>query len=187
MSNFFRAAGKKLRANDSGQATVELAGAVLVLLMFMCSAIDFGRALNYMQILSELTRQGSNLASRGDGTPTCDNICSANAALLAGDSGIGLANTGRVIITEVNQSSPEAGGPYAVVEQGKSATGISATSKIAPSGSGSINITGAPALQTGQSLYVTEIFYTFTPATGIGALTNNAVGFPATLYDVAYF
>lgn len=187
MPHFFRVAGEKLGSTKSGQAAVELAGALVVLMILLFSAIDFGRALNYLQVISELTRQGANLASRGDGTATCDNICSANAALLAGDSGIGLATNGRVIITEVNQASPKAGGPYTVVEQGSSATGITATSRIAPSGSGNISITGAPALQTGQTLYVTEIFYTFTPVTGIGALTNNAVGFPAVLYDVAYF
>ena len=49
-----------------------------------------------------------------------------------------------------------------------------------------MSIPGAPALQTGQTLYVTEIFFTFTPATGVGALTKSAVSFPSTLYDIAY-
>jgi TadE-like protein len=185
MPQLYRSLRKNLGASSRGQAAVELAFAATVLLMFVCSAVDFGRALNDMQILSELTRQGSNLASRGEGTTTCDSICSANVALLSGDSGIGLSTNGRVIITELDQSTPKAGGPYTIVEQAKSATGISATSKLGSSGT--VSITGAPALQTGQSLYVTEIFYSFTPATGIGALTNNTVGFPSVLYQVAYF
>jgi Flp pilus assembly protein TadG len=181
MYRSYLSARKKLRGNSSGQAAVELALAVTLLLIFMCAAADFGNALNDMQILSELTRQGSNLASRGD------TLAATNAALLAGDSGLGLSTQGRVVITQVTQTTPVAGGPYKVAAQAYSLTGITATSRIAPSGSGNVSITGAPALQTGQSLYITEIFYTYTPLTGIGALTSGAVGMPSTLYDVAYF
>jgi Flp pilus assembly protein TadG len=181
MSKFFLTARKNLRANSSGQAAVELAMTTVILLVLMCAAADFGCALNDMQILSELTRQGSNLASRGT------TLAQTNADLLAGDSGLGLASNGRVVITQLTQATPRAGGPYTVAAQAYSLTGISQTSKVAPSGSGTITLTGAPALQTGQSLFVTEIFYTYTALTGIGALTGGAVGMPSVLYDVAYF
>jgi hypothetical protein len=140
-----------------------------------------------LQVLSELTRQGSNLASRVAGTASCDNLCTSIADLLAGDSGLNLSSNGKVIVTEFSQTKPVAGGTYTVVEQQKSATGIAASSRIAPSGAGSTVIAGAPGLQTGQKLYTTEIFYSFTPATGVGALTNNAIGFPTQLYNIAYF
>lgn len=181
MYRSYLSARKKLRGNSSGQAAVELALAVTLLLIFMCAAADFGNALNDMQILSELTRQGSNLASRGT------TLADATNDLVTGDSGLGLSTLGRVVITQVTQSTPKAGGPYTVAAQAYSPPGITATSRIAPSGSGNVSITGAPALQTGQSLYITEIFYTYTPLTGIGALTSGAVGMPSTLYDVAYF
>jgi Flp pilus assembly protein TadG len=174
-------------AKDRGQAAVELAFAATLLLLFMCSAIDFGRAIYDLQIISELSRQGSNLASRVAGTASCDSLCTSVADLLAGDSGLGLSTNGRVIVTEFSQTSPVAGGHYTVVEQQKSATGITATSRVAPTGSGTATLVGAPALQTGQKLYTTEIFYSFAPATGIGALTNSAVGFPTQLYNIAYF
>ncbi len=176
-----------LTAKDSGQAMVELAFVATFLLLFMCSAIDFGRAMHDLQVISELSRQGSNLASRVAGSPSCDNLCTSAADLLAGDSGLGLSTNGRVIVTEFSQTTPVAGGNYKVLEQQKSATGISATSRVAPSGGGSVVIAGAPALQTGQKLYTTEIFYSFSPATGIGAMTNNAIGFPTQLYNIAYF
>jgi Flp pilus assembly protein TadG len=187
MSRLYRSIRVHLITMKSGQAAVEFAFCVTLLLLFMCSAIDFGRALYDLQILAELSRQGSNLASRGLGTPACDTLCTSAADLVAGDSGLGLSTNGRVIVTEFTQSKPVAGGSYTVVEQKLSTTGISATSKIAPTGSGSVVIAGAPALQTGQKLYSTELFYTFSPATGIGALTNGAVGLPTQLYDVAYF
>jgi Flp pilus assembly protein TadG len=187
MLRFYRPVRAQLSAMDCGQAMVELAFAATLLLLFMCSAIDFGRAMYDLQVISELSRQGSNLASRATGTTTCDSLCTSVADLLAGDSGLGLSTNGRVIVTEFSQTKPVAGGTYTVVEQQKSATGVTATSKIAPSGSGTSTIAGAPALQTGQKLYTTEVFYSFTPATGIGALTNNAIGFPTQLYNIAYF
>jgi TadE-like protein len=176
----------QLTAKDRGQAAVELAAAATLLLLFMCSAIDFGRVLYDLEVISELSRQGSNLASRVSGSAACDSLCTSLADLLAGDSGLGLSSNGKVIITEFDQAKPAAGGTYTVVEQVQSSTGITATSRVAPGG-GSAVIAGAPALQTGQKLYTTEIFYSFTPATGIGAMTNNAVGFPTQLYDIAYF
>lgn len=187
MSTFCRSARKRLLANDSGQAAAELALVATLLLILVCSAVDFGRALYQLQVLSELSRQGANLASRVVGTTSCDNLCTSVADLLAGDSGLGLATKGRVIVTSFTQVKPAAGGAYTITEQKVSTSGISATSKVAPNGSGSVTITGAPALQTGQTLYAAEVFYSFTPATAIGALTNNAIGMPSVLYDVAYF
>ena len=187
MPRLYHSIRSQLSVKESGQAAVEFAFCAMLLLLFMCSAIDFGRALYDLQVLAELSRQGSNLASRGTGTTACDSLCTSAADLVAGDSGLGLGTNGRVIVTEFSQTKPVAGGSYTVVEQKLSATGISATSKVAPTGSGSVVIAGAPALQTGQKLFSTEVFYSFTPATGIGALTNGAAGFPSQLYDIAYF
>jgi Flp pilus assembly protein TadG len=187
MSRLYRSIRVYLNTMKSGQAAVEFAFCVTLILLFMCSAIDFGRALYDLQVLAELSRQGSNLASRGTGTTACDSLCTSAADLVAGDSGLGLGTNGRVIVTEFSQTKPVAGGNYTVVEQTKSTTGIGATSKVAPAGSGSVVIAGAPALQTGQKLYSTEVFYSFSPATGIGAMTNGAVGLPTQLYDIAYF
>jgi Flp pilus assembly protein TadG len=184
MSRFYISAQKILRANGSGQAAVELALAVTVLLILMCATIDFGRALNDLQILSELSRQGANLASRGSGTTSCDNLCTAANSVVSASSGLNLTTTGKVIITQLTQTTPTAGGPYTIAEQA-SAGSLSSTSKLGSSGS--VSITGAPALQKGQTLYAAEIFYTFTPATGIGAMTNSAISLPTTMYDVAYF
>lgn len=158
-----------------------------MLLILVCATIDFGRAMSDVQVMAELSRQGSNLASRGNGTPSCDTLCTALKDMQTSSSTLNLTSNGKIFITSLTQSKPIAGGPYTVAEQTASSGGISATSKIAPGGSGNVNITGAPPLQNGQNLYVTEIFYSFQPATGIGALTNKAVGFPAVLYDFALF
>jgi len=41
------------------------------------------------------------------------------------------------------------------------------------------------ALNAGQTLYVTEVFYSYTPMTPIGALLKTSLA--STLYGVAYF
>jgi len=194
MSLFHRSARWKLIAHNPGQASVELAFALPLLLVLLCSAIDFGRALNTLQVMSELTRQGSNLALRGEGTSTCDSVCTAIADLsTTNDSGLNLAGKGIVIITSLSEAVSggktvgTAGGPYTIAEQDKSSGGITETSKIGTTVGASVTLPGAPGLQAGQYLYVTEIYYSFTPATPIGALTDHTVGLPSVLYDIAYF
>jgi Flp pilus assembly protein TadG len=184
MPRFCRPSLSKLIANDSGQAMVEFAFVVPLLLILVCGAIDFGRALNDMQIMADLTRQGSNLASRG--TP----LNESTAAVVSGESGLDLVHEGEVIITSVTNES----GSYKITGQDSSTTDgltkLSVTSKI---GTGVGNPATLPAAaqsaipQSGQTLFVTEVFYTFSPATPVGALTSSVISLPTTLYDTAYF
>src|ERR1700682_1122665 len=96
-----RSVRPKRRVHESGQAVVEFAMIATLLLILLCASIDFGRALNYVQGLIELTRQGSRRAS--EAAPTLQ---------------------------------PAAG----------------------------------PTIQSGQTLYVTEVYYSFAPITPIGKL-----------------
>src|SRR5277367_481365 len=175
---------KKLFANSSGQAAAELAYSMLIIVPLLCAAIDFGRAFYQLQIISELSRQGSSLALRGEGTTSCDTLCTAIADLVAGSSGLNLTANGKVIMTALTPTSQTSGapsgGPYLISEQ-KSSGSFSATSKLGSSGT--VKIPGAPLIQVGQTMYVTEIFYGFTPATPLG----RSIGIPAQLYDIAYF
>ncbi len=183
MSLFYRSNLKRLTRGDSGQASVELAMVVTLLLILICGTIDFGRALNDMQVMADLTRQGSNLASRGTSLPE------AVQGVVTGESGLDLVNNGAVIISSVTNNS----GVFTVTGQDSSyadgLTKLSASSRIGTLNKGA---TLPPAyttatLQSGQTVYVTEVFYSFTPLTPIGALTNSAIQLPSTLYDVAYF
>jgi len=193
MPRFYRAARAKLIADNSGQAVVELAFVVTLLLVLMCAAVDFGRALQTMQIMTELTRQGANTALRAEGTTSCDSLCTAINSLIAGSSGLNLSSNGKIIVTSLSekltgsQTVGTSGGPYTIAEQTVSSGGISETSKIGSTVGASVTLSGAPGLQTGQYLYVTEIFYSFTPLTPIGKLTGSAVNMPSVLYDIAYF
>ncbi len=177
---------KKLFANGSGQAAAELAGAMLLIVPLLCAAIDFGRAFYQLQVISELSRQGSSLAMRGEGTTSCDTMCTAIADLVAGSSGLNLASNGKVIMTALTPTASQtngapSGGPYKISEQETSGGSFSATSRLGTSGT--VSIPGAPLIQNGQTMYVTEIFYGFTAATPLG----KSIGIPTKLYDIAYF
>jgi Flp pilus assembly protein TadG len=172
----------------SGQAIAEFAMAVTILLIFIFAAIDFGRALNDLQVMADLTRQGSDLASRG--TPLGGNT-GAVAAVVSGESSLDLVNNGNVIITAVTNTN----NVYKISGQDSSTTDgrtkLSTTSKIGTGVGTNVSATLPAAaqslLQNGQTLFITEVFYGFTALTPIGTITNGAVNMPTTLYDSAYF
>ena len=175
-------AGMKFIANESGQAAVEFAMIASLLLILLCASVDFGRALNTVQVMTELTRQGSNLASRGD------SLTQAISAVIAGESPLDVVDNGKVIITAVTNNNTTANPVYVITGQAsqgslsqisKIGTGVGSTATLPPA------YAAADTLQAGQTLYVTELYYTFQPATPIGSLANITV--PSTLYEAAYF
>jgi Flp pilus assembly protein TadG len=186
MSRFYRSVRSKLAANESGQAMVELAFLVILLLMLVSASIEFGRALYTMQVMAQLSRQGSNLASRDD------TLSNAVAAVIAGESGLNIAVNGEVIITEIENTGTTASPTYTMVGQASSG-GISEASHVGTYVSGGGNTATMPGgyitgtLQANQYTWVTEIFYKFSAITPIGALTNHAVSMPSLLYDYTYF
>ena len=127
MSRLYRSMRTKLTANYRGQAMVEFAMGVTLMLIIMCACIDFGRALNDVQVMADLTRQGSNLASRGT------TLNEAAAAVVSGASGLDLANHGNVIITSVTNEN----NVFKISGQDSSTTDgltkLAATSKIGSS------------------------------------------------------
>ena len=142
----------------------------------MLAVVDFGRALNYMEVMVGLTRQGSNLASRGT------TLSASAAAVIAGDAPLNLSKNGEVIITSV-ANVKNVSTITGQVSQG----GISLTSQIGTGVGSKATLPAASAsiLQNGQTIYVTEVFYTFQPITPIGQFLK--IVMPSTLYEVAYF
>ena len=149
--------------------------ASLVIIMVF-AIIDFGRAFNQMQVMVGLTREGSNLASRGT------SLTNAANAVVAGDAPLNLNTSGEVIVTSVTNNSSGNIISGQVVEGG-----LTQTSKIG-SGVGttaSIPATAAAMLQPGQTIYITEVFYNFQPITPISSLLN--IVMPSVFYQAAYF
>jgi Flp pilus assembly protein TadG len=163
------------RRRQSGQALVEFAAIVIMLFIFVFALIDISRAIYQEQLMTGLSREGSNLASRG--TQLSD---AANAVVT--ESPIDLQNNGKVIVTKVMNQ----GGAYKITGQASSGA-LGATSKVG-TGVGSTATLPASAqsmISANQTIYVTEVFYTYQAITPIGQFM--AINLPDTLYDAAYF
>lgn len=169
-----RGAGKS-RKNQSGQALVEFAAVVIMLFIFVFALIDISRAIYQEQLMTGLSREGSNLASRGTTLPNA-------ASAVVNESPLDLANNGKVIVTSVMNQ----GGAYKITGQASAGT-LSATSKVG-TGVGSTATLPASAqsmIAANQTIYVTEVYYTYSAITPIGQFMS--LSLPSTLYDAAYF
>ncbi len=115
------ARGRK-SANESGQAVLEYAVSALVLATLVFGMIDFSRAIYQQQVITTLSGEGANMASRGTA------MSSAVTAVMA-DSDLNLSTNGKVIATAAYNNAT-AVKITSQVSQG----GITATSRIGSNG-----------------------------------------------------
>lgn len=178
---------RKVNKEESGQALVELALAVVVLCVFLSGIVDFGRAVYDVEVMKNLVGEGSMMASRSSSVATTVQTVTNYAG-----SDISLSTKGCVIVTAVTN---QGGGVYQITDQA-SQCAITASSKVGClKGQGSCGSSTAvlpPAAVTvlttepiGSSIYVTEIYYAYNTVTPIAALLGNSM--PSQLYSVAYY
>lgn len=176
ISKRFISISRRNKSAHRGQAAVEFAIIATVLLVLLLALVDFSRALYSLQVMVGLTRQGSNLASRGD------SLTEAAASVVSGDSPLNLTNNGEVIVTSVTNTA----GVNEITGQA-SQGGTTNISKIGTTvgARATIPTSATTMLQPGQTIYITEVFYTYTPITPIGNFVRMVM--PSTLYEAAYF
>lgn len=167
---------RKISAVERGQAAVEFALVAGLMLVLFSVVIDFSRAIHDLQVMAGLSRQGSNLASRGT------TLSDSAAAVIAGDTPLDLSRNGEVIITSVTNINRV----FTITDQ-VSQGGISQNSRVGKGVGNRAQLpsTAAGMLQPGQTIYVTEIFYSYQPITPIRNLLK--VAMPSDLYQAAYF
>jgi hypothetical protein len=169
---------RRTKQRESGQVLVEFSLVCIVMAMFVCGMIDLGRAVFIKQVIVNLSREGSSLASRGT------TLAATTQAVVDSSAPLTLSTKGCVIVTTVTNTS---GVLRIGAQQPQGGTCGSVASKI---GAGA----GKPAIMppsavvippSGQTAYVTEVFYQYAPVTPIGSLFSTLV--PTTMYDAAYF
>jgi Flp pilus assembly protein TadG len=178
---------KAFRRNNSGQALLELALMMPMLLIFVLGIVDFTRAVYDYEVITNLSGEGSSAASRGNALQA-----TANTIMTYAGNDINMNTNGCVVLTTVN--SPSAGS-YKVTGQAISSTCNTATSRIgcAPPASGCGNATVPLQVQQvlqnspSQTVYITEVFYKFTAITPIGFFLHNSNLLPSQLYSASYY
>ena len=178
--------------DEQGAAFIELAVCLPFMFILLFGVIDVSQMIFDNQMLSALSRQGSDLASRG--WPLTDTKTDIGVVTALGTQGapLNIGTRGRIIITEVADAKDSSGNlinndPY-VVAQAQSPTGINATSVTASWVSNPAKYLPTNAktvLNAGQTLYVTEVFYSYVPMTPLGGFLKK--NWASTLYDAAYF
>ena len=174
----------RLKARERGQAMAEFGVIAVAALALALVVIDLGRALNYEQVMVGLTRQGSDLASRGD------SVTESATAVVNGSTPLDLNKNGEVIVTSVQCAVGArtcTGGSNTITDQATLGS-LSQGSHIGTLGGKNPPTLSAQAtamLQPGQTIYITEVYYSFQPITPLGNLVKAVM--PSSLYEAAYF
>jgi Flp pilus assembly protein TadG len=86
---------KRLRAADEGQALIEFALVLPVLLIMIVGIIEFGRAWNLHQVLTDAAREGARKAAISNASITQDSVINTVKTALS----LGKANYNHATIT----------------------------------------------------------------------------------------
>ncbi len=170
--------------NERGGALIEMAMCLPFLCLLVFGVIEFSRIILDCQVMNGMSRQGSDLASRG--WPLADEGATPGVltALVTQGAPLNIGTQGRIIVTEVTY---DPNGNPTIADQVPSSSGITVTSRIGSGVGNAPNATLMPVNTTlaKQTVFVTEVFYSYSPFTPLGSFFSGSIG--STLYDVAYF
>lgn len=171
------------RGRQSGQALIEFAIIVVILAIMVMGLADYGRIFVVRQMMVNASREGANLAVRGTTLSNAVASMVTTAPLMLFSNGYG-----RIIASTVTRSS--SGVPTVTGQVRYGATNFASRIGVLNATGSAVTLPSNQLPQTNQTLYVTEVFYPFTPATPVWNLmrymsTNSAM--PTSLYDASFF
>jgi hypothetical protein len=137
--------------------------------------IDFSCLIFDLQVIANLASEGSSIASRGTSVST-----TATAVLTS--STLNLGTNGKVIVSAVYKDSVKG----LILTDQSSQGGLSVSSKVGSVLNGAATLPSNATPPATQTVYVTEIFYKYSPITPVGHFINTS-GIPTQLYDIAYY
>ena len=177
--------------DERGNALVELAFCLPLLMILAFGVIDFSQMIFDKQAMAGISRQGSDLASRTyNGDPTT--LPSLVSGLVTQGASLNIGTNGRIILTVVADGIDSSGnlikGDPIIEAQQLSSSGISVTSKVGSAIGGAATMPSgvtANVLDNGRTIYVTEVFYNYSPMTPVGNFLKKSLA--STFYEAAYF
>ncbi len=168
--------------NKSGQALVEFSLVLFMLVLLAFCLMDFCVAIYEKQLLTNLSREGANLAARGAGISPQQIMANALDAIEQEATPLNLSNStsGKVILTSVTNN----GSGLMFIQQQVSAGGLSVSSKLGTGVGANVTRTlpTTNLVQVGGTCYIAEVFYVYKPPAPL-----KIVGLSNVFYDVAYF
>jgi hypothetical protein len=191
---------KKRLFCSAGQSLVEFALVLPLVLVLSLGVVEVAYALLDQQVVTKLTREGSNLISRDTGLQVA-----AQAMTSMSTRPVDFNTSSRLIFSVIKRGATVGSTNYNkdILYQRYEFGALSAQSALTTSGSigsfpapdyqapnsdnnGSLQVTNLPAnlLAPGGLLYVTEIFTTHTLITPFNRL---GITVPNRLYSIAYF
>jgi len=165
-----------MRCTEKGQAIVEVALMIPFLLVLTLGIIELSNAIDTYMVLSELTREGASMTSRGTPADKSGPNNDAFDAIIAGGAPIIDAASPvkwKVVYSRIGPSNDpnnpngcaNTGTNYIVLER-KERGAHSGTTQVGTL-CGAALLPGIGAMGAGQSLHVIEVYYAYATITGL--------------------
>jgi len=165
-----------MRCTEKGQAIIEVALVIPFLLLVTLGVIELSHAIDIHMVLSELTREGASMTSRGTPADMPGSNNDAFDAILAGGAPIIDAAAPlrwKVIYSRIGPANDpnnpngcaNTGTDYIVLDR-KERGSHGGTTQVGAL-CGTVLLPGINAMGAGQSLHVMEVYYEYKTITGL--------------------